>query len=315
MSIASDTVPVAEPRELLVGDEGNSALHYLDSAFPDRNWTYCGPGRDLQLIGKNRVLRSHPQGYVELELDRRGSVSREANIPGLPGAIESARRLANGNTVILGNGAGGVFLWEVAPDNSVIANHRLFCDGIDKARLVRQTETGSFLFCSETEGRSVIHEAAWTTGARALFEVPSDVAADSMVKAVRISADVVTVSTGYAATLLRVDTAQKKILQVLGGKSQQTSPEFTRPLSPFFFSGYQMFANGDYLISNWQGHSAAKNAQGYQLLRYSGEGDLLWSFDQTAYPFMSSLNNVIALDGLNTGRLHDEPRGILVPID
>jgi hypothetical protein len=314
LSIASKLAPVVQPRELLVGDEGNSALHYLNAAFPERNWTYRGPGRDLQLIGKNSVLRSHPRGYVELELER-GTVLREVSIPGIPGGIESARRLANGNTVVIGNGAGGVFLWEVGPDNGVIADRRVFCDGIDKARLVRQTEGGSFLFCSETEGRSIIHEAGWKTGARALFEVPSDVAADSMVKAVRLSADVVTVSTGYAASLLRIDTARKTVLQILGGKAQPTPPGCARPLSPFFFSGYQMFANGDYLISNWQGHSAAKNEQGYQLLRYSSEGNLLWSFDQTAYPFVSSLNNVIALDGLDTGRLHDEPRGILVPID
>jgi hypothetical protein len=314
LSIASELAPVAQPRELLVGDEGNSALHYLNAASPDRNWSYRGPGRDLQLIGKNRVLRSHPQGYVELDLER-GAVLREVSIAGIPGGVESARRLANGNTVIIGNGAGGVFLWEIGSDNRVLTNHRVFCEGIDKARLVRQTAEGTFLFCSETEGRSIIHEAHWTTGARALFEVPSDVAADSMVKAVRISADVITVSTGYAASLLRIDTAQKKVLQILGGKAQPSPPEYARPLSPFFFSGYQMFASGDYLISNWQGHSAAKNEQGYQLLRYDREGRLLWSFDQTAYPFVSSLNNVIALDGLDVQRLHDEPRGILVPID
>ena len=76
-----------------------------------------------------------------------------------------------------------------------------------------------------------------------------------------------------------------------------------------------MFENGDILVANWQGHSAAKNQQCYQLLRFDAQGKLLWSFDQSSYPEISSLNNVIALDGLDTRKLHDEPRGLLVAIN
>jgi hypothetical protein len=306
---------IHQPRQLLVNDEGNAAVHFLDLDSPERSWSYRGPGRDLQLIGRNRVLRSHPQGYIELDLERRGALAMEVAIPQLPGLVESARRLPNGNTIVAGNGAQGIFLWEVDTEHQLVGDHRLCIAGVDKARMVRRTQEGTLLFCSETDGRSLVHEADWQAGCKVLFEVPTETPADSMVKAVRVAPNVITVSTGYAASLLRIDTARQRVVATIGGKAEPDATALSRPLSPFFFSGYQMFANGDYLISNWQGHSAAKNGQGYQLLRYDAQGELLWSFDQSAHPFMSSLNNVIALDGLDTQKLHDEPLGVLVPLE
>ena len=50
------------PRKMLLGDEGNSALHYFDLDDPGQNWTYQGPGRDLQLIGNGRVCAAARKG-------------------------------------------------------------------------------------------------------------------------------------------------------------------------------------------------------------------------------------------------------------
>jgi hypothetical protein len=297
------------PRKMLLNDEGSSALHYFDLDAPQRGWTFRGAGRDLQLIGRHRVLRSRAEGYVELDLANGGAVVREVAISDLPGGIESARRLPDGNTIVLGNHAGGIFVWEVDATNAVV--RRLPLAGIEKGRLLRLTDQGSFLFCSETNGKRVVHEADWASGAGTLFEVPADVPADSMLKAVRVAPDVVTVSTGYAASLIRVDTRQKKVLQTIGGKGQAEPGGLPRSIRPFFFSGYQMFENGDLLISNWQGHGPGHHELGYQLLRYDRDGKLVWVFDQTEYPALESLNNVIALDDLDTEKLHDEPLGVL----
>src|SRR5262249_22497386 len=144
-------------------------------------------------------------------------------------------------------------------------------EGIDKGRMVRLTEEGTFLFCSETNGKRVVHEADWERGARTLFEVPSDIPADSMVKAVRIAPNVITVSTGYAASLLLVNTAQRRVMQSIGGNGQPDDGG-TRPLSANFFSGYQMFDDGSFLVANWQGHGTDHNGKGYQLLLYDREG-------------------------------------------
>jgi len=299
---------------MLLNDEGSSALHFLDLDDPGRNWTYQGPGRDLQLIGAGRLLRSSPAGFVELDLNDRGAILRNVTVAGAPGGIESARRFSNGHTVVIGNGGGGIFVWEVDAGGVVVPDRQRSFEGIDKARMLRLTEEGTLLFCSETNGKKLIHEADWTSGAKTLFEVPSDVPADSMVKAVRVAKDTIIVSTGYAASLIRVDTARNAVLQTIGGRATRDDSG-KRPLSPFFFSGYQMFDNGDCLVANWQGHGLGHNPQGYQLLLYDREGKLVWRFDQSEYPIISSLNNVIALDGLDTQRLYDEPRGVLVPID
>jgi hypothetical protein len=135
-----------------------------------------------------------------------------------------------------------------------------------------------------------------------------------MVKAVRVAAEVITISTGYAASLLRIDTARGVVLQTIGGRAARDDGG-KRPLSPFFFSGYQTFENGDVLVANWQGHGPGHNTQGYQLLLFDRDGKLLWKFDQTEYPNISSINNVLVLDGLDTNQLHEEHHGVLVPVD
>lgn len=300
------------PRRLLLNDEGSSAVHHLDLDAPERCWSFSGPGRDLQLIGNERVLRSTPQGYVELGLAD-GKLLREVSLPGLP-AIESARRLPNGHTVVLGNGEGGIYLQELDPQGKVLAGRRVTCAGALKGRLARSTAQGTWLFCSDTEGRRVIHEADFDSGARDLFRVPASVAADSMLKAVRVGSDRILVSSGYAGSLLLIDTARGEVLQTIGGKAQAEPAHLRRPLSPNFFSGFQLLSSGEILLANWQGHGPSHAGDGYQLLMYGANGELVWAFDQTEYPRMTSLNNVLALDGLDTSRLHDEPAGVLTPL-
>ena len=297
------------PRRLLVNDEGNAAVHHLDLDTPSRSWTFRGSGRDLQLIGDGRLLRSTPTGFIELALAD-GRLLREVTLPGLPG-IESAQRLANGNTVVLGNGDNGIYVCELDSRADPVAGRVLVGAGLLKGRLVRHTANGSLLFCSETDGKRLIHEATWSGGVKTLFQIPEGVPADSMLKAVRVAADRVVVSAGYSASLLVIDTARGEVLQTIGGKAQPQPPGLRRPLSPNFFSGFQLLQSGAFLIANWQGHGPSHAQDGYQVLLYGADGELLWSFDQTEYPHMASLNNVIALDGVDVSRLHDERNGVI----
>ncbi len=297
------------PRRLLLNDEGSSAVHYLDLDTPAQGWTFNGPGRDLQLIGDGRVLRSTPTGFVELSLSD-GKPLREVTLPGLP-AIESARRLPNGNSVVLGNGDNGIFVCELDSRGDPVAGRVVVGAGLLKGRLVRHTAQDTLLFCSETDGKRLIHEATWSGGVKTLFQIPDQVPADSMLKALRVAPDRVVVSAGYSASLLVIDTARGEVVQTIGGKTQPEPKALRRPLSPNFFSGYQLLASGDYLIANWQGHGPSHAADGYQVLMYSATGELVWTFDQTEYPRMTSLNNVIALDDLEVSRLNDERNGVI----
>jgi hypothetical protein len=300
------------PRRLLLNDEGSAAVHYLDLDTPARSWTFEGPGRDLQLIGDERVLRSTPCGFSELSL-KDGRLLREVARPDWSG-IESARRLRNGNTVVLGNGADGIFLREVDAHAEPIPGRALVGAGLAKGRLVRHTSSETLLFCSDTDGRRVIHEASWQGGIQELFRVPEGVPADSMLKAVRVSPSRLVVSAGYSASLLVIDTVRGEVVQTIGGKAQAEPAGLRRSLSPHFFSGFQLLPNAGFLIANWQGHGPSHAGDGYQLLMYEANGELVWTFDQTEYPFMTSLNNVMALDGLDTACLHDERSGLLAPV-
>jgi hypothetical protein len=295
-----------------LNDEGSSALHYLDLNAPANSWSSPGPGRDLQLIGDGRVLRSTPSGFVELAVEN-GKLVREVTVDSIS-AVESAQRMASGHTVLLGSQPDGITLCEVDSEARPVGGRRLFGPGLGKGRMVRHTLEGTLLFCSETEGKRLIHEATWQDGIQTLFEVPPAVPADSMVKALRLGPSQLVVSSGYAASLLLIDTTRGEVVRTIGGKQQVEPSGLRRPLSPHFFSGYQLLEGGDYLVANWQGHGPSHAHSGYQLLRYSASGELLWCFDQTEYQRMGSLNNVIALDGLDTSLLHDERGGYLAPV-
>jgi hypothetical protein len=301
------------PRRLLLNDEGNSALHYLDLDAPERSWSFSGAGRDLQLIGGERVLRSTPTGFVELDLND-GKLLREVALSGTTG-IESARRLPNGNSLVLGNGASGIFIWELDRDGRPLTSRSLLGAGLEKGRLLRHSADDTLLFCSETAGKRLVHEADFAGGVRTLFEIPSHVAADSMVKVLRLAPDRLVVSTGYAASLIEIDTLHRQVTRIIGGKTQPEPSGLRRALSPHFFSGYQLLADGSYLVANWQGHGPSHAGDGYQVLSYTPDGTLSWCFDQAEFPHMASLNNVIALDGLDTSRLHDERAGNLAPLN
>ena len=301
------------PRRLLLNDEGSSALHYLDLDAPHRSWKFSGAGRDLQLIGGDRVLRSTPTGFVELDLNS-GKCLREIALIGASG-IESARRLPNGNSLVLGNNVSGIFVWELDRDGRPLQNRLLLGGGLEKGRMLRHTADDKFLFCSETAGKRLVHEADWASGVRTLFEIPAEVPADSMVKALRLANDRIVVSTGYAASLLEIDTVRGRVTRSIGGKTQPAPSGLRRSLLPHFFSGYQVLSDGGFLVANWQGHGPTHAGDGYQLLSYDSDGTLTWCFDQAEFPHLTSLNNVIALDGLDTSRLHDERSGTLAPLN
>jgi hypothetical protein len=304
---------MSTPRKLLLNDEGTSSLHYIDMDAPSRSWKLSGKGRDLQLIGGDRIMRSTPTGFVEIDLHT-GKLLREVALSGASG-IESARRLPNGNSLVLGNDDHGIFVWELDRTGRPLSTRSLLGAGLEKGRLLRHTADDKLLFCSETNGKRLVHEADWIAGVRTLVEIPADVPADSMVKALRIAKDRVVVSTGYAASLIELDTVSGRVTRSIGGKVQNEPEGLRRRLSPHFFSGYQMFVDGSFLVANWQGHGPTHAGDGYQLLSYAADGSLKWCFDQAEFPQMASINNVIALDGLDTSRLHDERAGVLQPLN
>jgi hypothetical protein len=314
--------PSRTPRRMILADEGSAALHHIDLDAPEENWTYevfdgdpcCNRLRDVQLIGDDRVMISVPAGYVELDLLARGTPLRTVTLTGVPGNIEAARRLPGGHTVVAGNGAGGIYVYEFDEHDVLLDDRQRVFTGLDFLRALRLTEQGSFVFTANTAAGPQVYEASWSGEARRLFDVPDEVGARNMTKAVRTGPDEITVSTGYGASLIRIDTASEVVTRRIGGPGLPRPESAERDVESHFYAGFQLRPNGDYVVANWIDHGAGHNARGYQLLQFDHDGALIWMLDQTEFPAISSLHNVLVLDGLDTAKLHDDRGGVLVPL-
>jgi len=275
-------------RKFLLRDEGLSQVSYINLDDSTSNWQVKVPvGRDLQLIGGGKVLVSTGNGYEELDIRSGKKLKKVTNYPG----AVMARRLKNGNTLLAGlnmEGKKGAVLLEVAADGT--KKKVLNFPDYDYIRVVRPTSKGTYLvtantkvFESDADGKII-----W----KAELAGPKKI---NSWQALRLPKGRTLVSTGYAANFQ------------LFAKDGRPLKTFTAPkeFNPNFFSGFQVLANGNYLVSNWQGHGPDLGKSGYQLLEFNPDGELVWSWKQDSAKF-SSLQGVIALDGLNTDYLYIE---------
>jgi len=286
------------PKKFLLRDEGKSQLSLEDILHPANNWyVSVPPGRDIQLIGNGLVLIGTGSGYEERNISDGEKVNEIVSFPG----TLSAHRLRNGNTLLTGmdwQGKRGVVLVEV--NNKGEIKRQIAYGGFTYLRLVRETPTGTFLVAAEDtlfEGTSE-GEILWKTKITGHKDKPH------IWQAVRIADGKTLVTTGYNATL-QVFNANGKLIDSITGP-----PE----VLPNFYAGFQILSNGNYIVTNWEGHGPTFGGTGIQLLEYNPAGKLVWSWkqDETKY---SSLQGVIVLDGLNTKFLHVEnDKGVLKPV-
>ncbi len=274
-------------RKLLLRDEGNSALHYVDLETPTENWHQTVPvGRDLQLVGSRRLLIGTENGYEERSLDD-GSVVK--SVVGYPGAV-SAHRLHNGNTLLSGaafHGGTGITLVEVTPQGSVA---RSISYPGDYVRLIRESKGGNFLVAAENR----VFEG--DTAGNVVWEVTvQGHAMPHAWEALRLASGDVLVAGGYAASLQIFGPDEQLKQTITGGDGAL----------PFFFADVQVMPGGSYVVANWQGHGTGFGDKGLQVLEYDSSGKLIWSWKQDA-SFVSSLQHLIVLDGLDVEKLHVE---------
>jgi hypothetical protein len=286
-TIAFTQKPI-EHRRLLLRDEGLSQLAYLDLADPKANWYLPIPaGRDLQLVGRGRVLLGTGNGYEEREI---ATGKKVYELTSYPGTI-SARRLRSGNTLLAGvnwQSKQGIVLVEV--DSNGTTKKMINFPAFPYVRLVRETATGNLLVTAD----DIVFEG--NADGNILWQ--AKIAGRDKPhawQALRLANGQTVVSTGYAANLQFFST-EGKLLDTISGPAT---------VKPNFYAGYQVLPNGNFLVINWQGHGANFGNSGTQLLEYSKDGKLVWSWQQDPAHF-SSLHAVIVLDGLDLERLHVE---------
>ena len=118
---------------------------YLSSIFLrttpfDLPWGYLHSSkkmRDMQIIDGDKVLVSISTGYIEIDLATGKEHFKNKDYKN----IESARRLANGNTILSGNDD-GIFIYELSPNHEVL--RQVHFPNLGPVRLLRSTPQGTF---------------------------------------------------------------------------------------------------------------------------------------------------------------------------
>lgn len=284
-------------RRFLLRDEGLSQLTLINLGDSTANWQVKVPtGRDMQLVGAGRVLIGTGNGYEERDIKTGKKVFELTSFPG----TISARRLKNGNTMLAGmdwQGKTGIVLAEVDANGKV--QKLIQYPPHTYLRLVRETTSGTFLITADElvfEGNDK-GEIIWKA---ILPGIPKPHAW----QAVRLANGNTLVSTGY-----------DKNFQLLG-KDGKVIDSISGPaeVHPVFYAGYQILGNGNYVVTNWQGHGTAMGASGVQVLEYTPQGKLVWSWKQDPAKF-SSLQGIIVLDGLDLSKVHvEDANGRLAPV-
>ena len=125
-------------------------------------------------------------------------------------------------------------------------------------------------------------------------------------KAVRLPNGHTLASAGYTPFLVELDGGGA-IVRTIGAKSEALA--FAKPN---FYAMFQLLANGDIVVANWQGHGPGHGASGVQLLEFDRAGAVVWQWSDAK--IISSLQGVLVLDGLDPAILHDECSGVMAPI-
>ena len=307
ISFGTQDVSAAQHRFIAI-DEGLGNLLYVNEYDSATNWivpvnrkvgtdSIYAP-RDMQLVGNNRILIGHTHGYTEYNLTT-GAVVRDLLVYD---SVSSVRRLPGGQTLIFGvnlDGSTGVVMLKLDSLNAKIK--KVVYPGT-YVRLVRQTNTGTFLMaCNDT-----IKEAdtsgtfIWKT-----YLPGTPTTNKHMWKIVRLDNGNVFVAAGYGAFLAEVNSSGT-VVRKIGAAPQPAG------VNPYFYGMFQILANRDIVVANWQGHGTGHGSAGIELLEFDTTGTVIWQWNK--FSIISSLQGVLVLDSLNTALLYDDRNGIMKPL-
>ncbi len=279
-------------------DEGLGNLLHIDERDSSRNWIVPigrPQARDMRLVGGNRILIGHNNGYSEFDLATGKLLTEVSSFSG----VTSVRRLPNGNTLIGGvnlDGSAGVVVLETDSKNTVL--HKTVYPG-NYVRLIRQTPQDTFLMGCDTLIKEGDGKGAF------IWEAQVDQFRHAW-KAVRLPGGNTLASAGYGAFMVELDRAGK-VVRKFGQKG--AVPE---AVNPNFYATFQLMPNGDVVLANWQGHGPGHGSSGIQLLEYNKKGKIVWQWSKPEK--ISSLQGILVLDKLDTRVLHDERNGVMKPL-
>lgn len=277
----------------LATDESGDQILYVDQVTPNNSWKISAKGkpRDLQLIGKNRVLISHLKGYYEIDI-KTGEILKDVNNFG---GIMTARRTPDGKTY-LGNNVNGITIHVLNKNDKEekvinIENH----SGL---RLMRFTSKGTILMGAnkktiEIDMSGNILKETDVTGAKHIYKV------------IKPSKTTTLLSAGYGGFIATLDK-DGNITNKVGQKAKEAGKTLG------FFADFQLLQNGNIIVTNWHGHKRDDSKKGDQILEFDKKGDLVWSWHDPE--LAGCIHGIIVLDKIKTQYLHTEKYGKMLPL-
>ncbi|MCY3021761.1 MAG: hypothetical protein NTW87_22350 [Planctomycetota bacterium] len=270
---AEDKEPIKH--RFLMYDEGRGILHYVDERDAAKDWKLQLPKDDLET--KKLV--------------------QDVKVPGV-GGVFSARRRADGFTV-LGANAAGVQVLELDKDNKLVRKMKV--PGASNLRMIRLTSDGGVV-CAEQKGMiEVAFDDKAPNGCKVVKTIPLPRAQNAFM-ALKKDDGSYLLSGGYAHAVFDFgpDGALRKEYMV---------KDPPKGVDLHFFAGIQVLKNGNIVACNWTGHEPQDSAKGWQLLEFSPDGALVWHWHNPAQA--GTAINIAILDDLDENAFLDDSSGVL----
>jgi hypothetical protein len=308
--------------DFLAIDEGLSDLLRVDEANPKNNWlVHIGRDhpRDMQLEGDGRLLISHDHGYCEYAV----ATGERVKDVSIYHDVSSVRRLANGHLLIAGvdfdgpkRNRGDMPVGDPTGRHVVFVEYDEHGQAVrrttyvgDYLRLVRETAAGTFLCGCNTMFKEADGNGQWIRE----FPVPGF---QHAWMALRLANGDTLMSAGYGTSVPPRPGGTSFMVQVdASGKTVRrfgAVGDVPTRIHPYFYAMFQMLPDGDIVVANWQGHRAGHNNEGVQLVEFDPADNIVWEWSDRA--FVSSIQAVLVLDGLDPAVASDERNGLMEPL-
>lgn len=285
--------------KVILGDEGNSKVHYIDLANPTDKWTASVFHRDMQFVGNDRVMVSTGDGYAEYST-LTGTLQKKVTAGG---TVQSVFRLT-GKSTFVGVDGNPASVKEVDTSGKTLrtitlstnANIRVIRPTMKKTYLVGGKAAGTMYECDST-GKVI-----WQANA-----------GGEPYMALRLPNGNTLISSGYGAQMVLAGPSGA-VIKKFPDQSDKTGNDFWTQAKPNFFAGFQILKNGNIVVSNWQGHGGGNGNSGFQLLEFDSTLSKVISYWKQDPSLVSSLHAVLVIDNIDTKLMYSDANGIMAPI-
>ncbi|MGD0090665.1 MAG: hypothetical protein ABSE73_12160 [Planctomycetota bacterium] len=283
----------------LLYSEGRGMLYYVNERDPAKDWdlNLGHTLRDFQLIGNHQFIIAQGFGYSVWDLESRKLV-QDVHVPDFGGGL-TARRRADGATVLGANVKDGVMIVELDKQNAV--TRKATFPGIKTLRMIRLASDGNVLLSEEKGLTEVAFDAQAPNGGKVVRSIPLPHDRNAFM-ALKTEDGSCFVSGGFAKALFEF-APDGKLRRELALKDVPAAA------GPTFFAGFQVLKNGHVVVCNWTGHAPPDSAKGWQLVEFAADGALVWHWHNAERA--GTALNIAVLDDLDENMFLDDSSGTM----